>query len=139
MKGVNDAIKTLQLAGDKLQRKGIVAGLKAGCKVVQAQAQADAPHKTGATAAAIKIKAGKRKKGRVSYLVTIGQGWFKGDEYYASFVALGHKQGKRKLGDKRKDIPGNPYLKNAMNQATEAALEAIHNTINQYLREIMDK
>lgn len=134
IEGINEAIKNLKILGDKMQRKAVASSLRDGTKLLKSAVQADAPVKSGATKAAVKVRAGKRKKGKVSMMVSIGEGWFKGATFYAAFDALGHMQGSRKNGD-RKHIPGNRYLQNAMAQATEPVLEKIKESLAKFANE----
>lgn len=107
----------------KVARKYAGKSLKDGAKIILAEAQNDAPVQSGATKKALRIRMGRSKKGYKSVRVVIGSGWFKGDEFYAAFVEFGHKQGSRKLGDKRKDIPANPWFENAAIAKEQAAVD----------------
>lgn len=95
----------LKCAIDEMEKsvrnKGIRKALRAGANVVRRAEIAAAPNMSGATRKAIKVRAAKRRPGRISVLCQVGAGWFVGTEYYAGFVEWGHKIGKRTAEVKR--------------------------------------
>jgi HK97 gp10 family phage protein len=123
-------------AGKKLMRRA----LRDGAKVTAAQMRQDAPNVTGATEEAIKVMAGKRSRSRMTMMVAIGAGWFKGDTFYAAFVNFGHKVGKRlsrgkgaAISDTRQSIPGTFWINNAFRKSAAAAVDAITATVKSGL------
>lgn len=102
--------------------------LRAGAKIIQSEAKARAPVEVGRTRKAIRVRAGKSRKGVISVMVAIGAKWFGGPTFYAAFVALGHKLGKRlRRGGtgNRKEVPANPYLQEAFDAAKPRAIAKI--------------
>ena len=96
--GGKELDNALQELERKLARKIGVQALRAGAKIILAKARANAPVKSGALKAAIKIRAGRSRKGERRVRVIVGDKWFTGDEFYAAFVEFGHKSGKRSGG-----------------------------------------
>ena len=87
------------------------------------------PMATGATAAAVKIRAGKSKKrGLIALQVRIGKGDYQGDQYYAAFGEFGWKTGKRgrmtdspSVEQNRRLIPGHHRMEQAFNRTKDTA------------------
>lgn len=99
--------------------------LRSAAEPVLAQAKANAPVKSGAMRAALRIKKATSRQGRVRIIVTTSAGDFKGKTFYTPMVELGHRQGSRKLGDARKKIPGRRFIIGAwtaLSSKTEAAV-----------------
>ena len=109
IQGLEKTLKSLKKFDAQLQKKILRQAMRAALKPIKATAKADAPVLTGQTRAAIKIKAGKqRKKGCIRLNVVIGEGDYKGDQFYGSFQEYGyhnHKTGKL--------IPGKHFMKKA--------------------------
>jgi HK97 gp10 family phage protein len=123
-------------AANKVTRKA----LRAGAKVIQTQAQANAPVKSGLLKKSIKVRAGKSRKGIISIIVGVGKKWFTGPSFYAAFVEFGHKTGKRRSrgkvrarGDSRKEIPGKHFIEQAFGESKEAALGEIERAYRELL------
>lgn len=85
-KALGKALKRLGPAANKILRKV----LRAGTKEVANEIKSIAPvGETGQLKRAIKVRAAKRKKGRIAFMAQIGEGSFKGETFYGSFVDLG--------------------------------------------------
>lgn len=91
--GADDVRASLLDLDQKVQRKIVSAGLRAGAKIIAAQIQATTKGPTGELAQKVKVRAGKRRPGVVSMLV----GWFTADVPFATFADWGHKVGLRQL------------------------------------------
>jgi HK97 gp10 family phage protein len=129
----------------KLARKVASKALRAGAKVVQAEAKRIAPVKSGALRNSIKVRAGKNKKTYRSIIVGSGEKWFTGDEFYAAFVEFGHRIGKassgirraRKRGvdtaasDQRKEVEGVHYMERAYEATKQQALNAVMDSLKE--------
>jgi HK97 gp10 family phage protein len=127
--GLKESLEALKGLEPKLSKGIVRKGLRAGAKVVSQATKAAAPELTGTLKKGIKVKAGKRKKGFLSYVVGVGKAWFSGPAFYAAFVAFGHKVGSRKLGGSRKQIPANDFMTKGYDQSKNAALTAVISTI----------
>lgn len=108
VQGDKQLLRKLERLGRTEANKIIRQGLRAGAKTLQAETKRLAPvgvdkkgHKKGTLKRSIKVRALKRKRGRIGVGVTIGEGFFQGEAFYGAFVALGHKLGKRSRGLKR--------------------------------------
>jgi HK97 gp10 family phage protein len=95
VKGIAEIKKRLDQMDQKLQKKEIRAALREGAKVVRIKMLSEAPVLSGTTRKAVKVRAGKRRKNKISVIVGVGKDWFKGSTFYAAFVEFGHKIGKR--------------------------------------------
>lgn len=124
----------------KVARKILRQGLRAGAKVVQTAARAEAPRRTGLMAANIKIRGSRGRNGSVAFRVGGSAKDFKGKAkeqrpFYMDFVEGGHFAGPRKLGDKRKFVPGNHFLTRAYEASREAAVAAVAATWKTLIEE----
>jgi HK97 gp10 family phage protein len=116
---------------NKIQRKG----LRAGAKLIQRAAKKLAPKDTGLLRSSLRVRAGKPRKGKVAVRVMTGEGDYKGETFYGSFLEYGHRLGHRKLGSQRKMIPAKPYMKPAFEQNKDAAVKAVRQAIREGIRE----
>jgi HK97 gp10 family phage protein len=98
-------------------------GLRAGAKIIQSQAVADAPKKSGFLAKNIKVRAMKRKKGRIGILVQTSKGFYRGDDFYAAFQELGFHIGARRLVAARRFIAGRHYMDHAFKSKSQQAAD----------------
>ena len=140
---------TLQLVGDReLIRKleaiekrhgksAIRKGLRAGVKILTAEAKRTAPRRTGALAKAIKTRAGPRSRSSISVATRLGAGFFKGETFYGGFQEFGWRTGKRG-SSRRRAVPGRHFLEKAAKRvgpaAGKVALERIRFEIEQAAR-----
>jgi HK97 gp10 family phage protein len=115
----------LKALDKKVQRSIIKKGLRVGAKIIQQAAKAAAPVESGLVKRSIKVRSGKAGKGVTKINVGMGAKDYTGKAFYASFLIYGHKQGNRKLGDKRKSIPANNFLGKAFEENKEAAQQAV--------------
>lgn len=80
----------------RVVRKRVSSALRAGAKVVQASAAANAPVKSGQLKRSIKVRSSRtRRPGEVGIVVITGAGDYKGDEFYGAFQEYGWEQGDR--------------------------------------------
>ena len=112
--GETKLIQLLKEFGEKVAKKPLARALKESGSIIEAAAQRAAPYKTGATFFAIKLSVKRSRRRPPAAIITIGEGQYKGETYYAAFVELGHKQGKRGgllSGRTRKKIAGTGWLR----------------------------
>ena len=82
-----------------IQKRVLAPALRAAAKLIQGAWKANVRSRSGATRAAIKVRAAKRSrknKYRVTINAIMGKGDFKGQTFYAAAVELGWKAGSRK-------------------------------------------
>ena len=137
------ALKTLEKKGTACVRKA----QRDAAKVSLSACIAAAPVVTGTTKDALKVRAGRRKRNRVSMMVSLGQEFFQGKTFYAAFNLFGHHIGKRKshnpkqqaryeaLVGKRKFIPANNWMKLAWNSVAGTAAQTWEKKMKEYLEE----
>jgi HK97 gp10 family phage protein len=125
--GVEDVVRKLQSLTPKLQAQALRKATREGAKVIQREAKALAPVQTGALRDSIKVKAGKRKKGRISTLIQVGQGDFKGDTFYGAMVEYGTRR-----------MPARPFMTPAYeskgNAAKNVAVAEIERALERIVR-----
>jgi HK97 gp10 family phage protein len=120
---VSSAIAGLKDLETKVAKKYVRKALRAAAKPTLAAAKATAPvGESGELQRAVKLKSGGIKKGIIRIIVGVGKKWFTGPTFYAAFVAMGHKVGKRDLGDSRKQVAPNEWLENAYKENAEGAI-----------------
>lgn len=122
MKEAAEAFKELdKTVTKKIIRKGLRIGAKA--RLVPA-AVAEAPEASGLTKSKVKLRSGGSRKGSVSVTVGVDAKDYTGQAFYAAFVLFGHRVGKRELGDARKLVPANNFLKRAFDAGSQTAVDA---------------
>lgn len=130
--GAQDLAKLLRALPAKVAKKILRKALREGAKLIQQEAVARAPVRTGTLRKNIKVRAATRlKRGNIGVQVLAGKGDYLGDVFYASFIEFGHRRGKRKGGkvtrleDKREEVPPKPFMRPAFDAAKHrAALRA---------------
>lgn len=142
--GDKELIRTLRGLETKLQNKALrTASRKAG-KVVATAAKGNAPVDSGQLKRAIKVRAIKRQRNRVGVTVGSSKADYTGEQFYLSFVELGHRIGKRKSHKKQTDeqkakdtrpfVEPQPFLKPALEnnkaQVETVFVSEIRNQIN---------
>lgn len=116
--------------------------LDASAEIVKGEMVKTAPKHTGALRAAIRKIKHKAKPGKAKYSVEVGQGMFKGDEYYAGFQEWGWHLGKRQSRKKgHKDTrkwfvpPHAGYAEKALTIRGDAVNQVAEDIIVQRVRE----
>src|SRR6185437_13388918 len=133
--GMQEAIEALKSLNNKLERKIIRQGLRAGAKVLKSAAQSEAPERTGLLKSSIKVRAGKRTKNSISVNVATSANDFQGKAFYAGFLLYGWRIGKRSLGDARKLQPANNFFKRAFDATGEQAAQTAIDTWKELVQE----
>jgi hypothetical protein len=151
--GIGEIDRRLRDLAYPEQRGVISKGLRAGAKILRAEAQSLVPVKTGLLKRSINVRAGKRNRfGAVSMRVTTGQATFVGDSWYGGAIEFGWKAGSRKkaggvirtkrglrklaIGNARRQIPGYHYMEYAFQEKSQAAVDAVAETWKQLLDQL---
>jgi HK97 gp10 family phage protein len=134
--GLNELKGTLAALPDKMEKKVLRKGLRAGAKDVLKSARAEAPKLSGALSKNIKIRGGRGCKGKIALSVGVGARDFKGPTFYGGFIIYGHRVGKRALGDKRHFVEPNNFLQRAFDATKETAVETTVKTWASLLDDI---
>ncbi len=114
IKGAKELLRKLKAMDTKLAKKVTRQALRKSAKPMLAAAKSRAPVITGGLRDSLKLRAGRRKKDRVSIAVVTAAGWFKGDQFYAAFVEVGTSQ-----------APAHPYLRPAFDNTRSESLQII--------------
>ena len=85
--GLKQLNKKLKALGPKLEKKVVRQALRAGAKIILADAKRNVPVKSGALKKDVRIKTMKRKKGRVGIIIQTGYG----ETWYGRLIELGWK------------------------------------------------
>jgi HK97 gp10 family phage protein len=133
---VSSAVKGIEDLEQKVQGQIVRQSTRAGAKVTLKPARANAPVKTGLVKRSVKISTGKRRKGTYTLNVGIPKG---SEGWYGALVERGHKIGKRELGDKRKDVPGQHWIEKAYQETKDEAVDTIRETAIQLIEDAAGK
>src|SRR5262245_58310623 len=119
MLGVPELSKALAQLPDNLERKVMVQATKKAAQFYKTLAEARAPRDEGKLASNFKVKAMKRSRRRVGYLIQTGTRAELGIDpkdqgYYPAHVEFGH------LDRAGQQQAPNPYMRNALRQGSEA-------------------
>lgn len=123
--GLTGVLKKVSELDKGLQNKLLQKGFRAGSKIMQKEAVRLAPEDTGLTKSAIKVRAMKRKRGRIGISLTLGKKDFTGESYYAAFTNFGTKDRETKKGQNRGKSPDLDYLGIAADNKMEASKDAM--------------
>lgn len=129
IRGLKEAITALDKLESAVAKKILRKALRAGATLPLKAAKTNAPVRTGALRRSLKVRAGRSRKGVIHVVMGTGKKWFVGPMYYSAFVVMGHKQGSKRLGNARKDIPPNTFMNDAYEATKEATIDAISETM----------
>jgi len=97
-----------------------------------------APRRTGLLSRSVKVRALKRSRTQVGARVTVGDGLFKGETFYAGFIELGRKTGKRGSSNRRTISP-NDFIRRTAKRKRQSVLadyrQRLKHLITQLARE----
>ena len=133
--GLPEIDRKLKQLTPALEKKVIRDAVRASLWPVQQAVKQAAPVASGATRGAVKVRVPKgRRKGKIRAQVIIGEGDYKGHQFYAAFVEFGHDEvrgGRRGTGGGkvvgRKE--GTHFMEQAFDRTAEAAKEDCENRI----------
>ncbi len=80
-----------------------------------------APRRSGRLQRAVKVRALPRSRKALGARVTVGDQSFQGETFYAGFVELGRKTGKRGSSNRRQ-VPPNDFMRRTAKQKRQAVL-----------------
>lgn len=145
VKGLKELSQKLEKLPDNLRKKGVRRSIAAGMKLIQKQAKANAPRKTGALRRAIAVKGIRSRSNkdliRSGLFVRHGSARTKSaqakndDPYYWWFLengfrAVGRASRKSSKGKGRR-IAGKRYLDRAINSRTGRSIVTIRRTLKK--------
>lgn len=87
--GIKQLFKKLDQLEPKMARKPLRTGTRKGARLVLEVARALAPVDEGDLEASLRVRAGKRRRGRIEHNAIAGAEQGAGDPYYAGFVNFG--------------------------------------------------
>jgi HK97 gp10 family phage protein len=116
--GVDPVKKAFKRLEKNVARKVIRKALREAAKPVQADAKRRAPFDTGLLRKAIKVRAMRKKRGRIGIITITGQGDYKGDTFYGAFQEYGAQNTGR---SRTANIPAKHYMKGAYDSKKDTA------------------
>lgn len=126
------ALRKLRTLPKRVQGKIIRPALRAAAKIGQAEAKRLAPigpdtkgHKGGLLRKNIRVRAARRKRGRIGVVFQNIGGDYKGETYYAAFQEFGYRIGPRKLGTARTEVPGKHFMEQAGKNKEKAMVQTV--------------
>ena len=143
-------VKGLHNVEPKLRKKVLTKSLRTAAKPIAATVKSNAPKESGQMKRAIKVRAGRRSRSSVRMRILSKTDWYKGDDFYLSFIEFGWHIGKRKSwmrqggswsgvgskGDTRKHIPGQHFFEKAYNSRARTAMKRILDEIPREVAKI---
>lgn len=126
LQGADKLFRQLRSLDRKVARKAMSRAMRAGAKIINAEAKARAPVRSGLLKKSIKTRmAKKRKRGEIKFNVGTSKGSYQGKTFYGAFVEFGWKVGSEKLGDDRKQVEPKPFLRPAFDAKKHEAAQTI--------------
>lgn len=136
IEGLDGVLSLLKSLGDA-EPKIVAKANRAGAKIIKASAVAEAPSLSGLTRSNIRIRTSNKKSlGIYRAFIGVGEKDWTGPTFFAAFVLWGHRVGARKLGNARKLVPANDWIKRSASQSGAAAAEAVLSTIKSEVEAI---
>ena len=136
----------------KIENKISRKALRAGAKVVHPEIKRRAPKRKGTLRSSFKVRAGRRKKNWIRFLIQTREGDYKGKTFYGSFLTFGWKTGMRggrgfrgkgkisarrqRFLDSRRQIPGNPFIADAWAAKKYQVLRTVISHMKQGIAEV---
>jgi hypothetical protein len=152
--GIEDLDKSLSEFARKTVKRIVTLGLKKGAENTRQVAEDLAPVKSGRTKENLHINLIRRNKKYFGWNVQVGGGDWRGNDFYAGFVEMGHHLGKAgnlvrylqrhkqgdaaSLLDRRKWLEGKHWLFHAfratLNESRDIAIDTIRQGIERELK-----
>lgn len=116
MTGFKKLDRQLRKLPGPMAKKALRKGLRAGAKIIQAEAKVRVPKVTGALRKSIRVRAARKRRGTVGVTVTTGQkdNAFVGDTYYGGMVEFGTSR-----------MTARPFMQPAFDAKKQQALDVI--------------
>ncbi len=132
MLGAKPVERAFRLLPKTVARKVVVQAMRKAMKPIASQVKINAPIRTGATVTAVKVKAAKRSRKGFGIDVRIGEGDFKGDQFYAAMVEYGTKDRRKKsTGQHVGKVKPRRFMRRAFRQKADMARRIASNEIGR--------
>jgi HK97 gp10 family phage protein len=129
--GVFDVLAMLTALG-KAEGKIVAKANRVGAKIIKIAAEGNAPILSGLTRKNVRVRVSNKPfRGVYRAFIGVGAKDWTGPTFYASFVLWGHRVGARKLGNARKLVPANDWLKRSADQVGQQAADAVVDEIKK--------
>lgn len=136
MKVINSkkVIQKLNGMEPKVRKKIERSALRKGGQIIAVAAKSRAPVYTGKVKKRIKVRAGKRRKNRLSVVIGTSQKDFTGDQFYAGFVEFGTKERIHKSGKRVGKVPATHFFEEAVKATSSQVAGVIREEIESLIR-----
>lgn len=123
-KELEQALKGLE---PKVAKQIVKKAMRKGMKLIQSAAKDKAPFETGQTKKAIKVRAAKLGRKGIGIDVKVGEGDYKGETFYASFLEYGTSK-----------MPPKPFMRPAYDSKKDQAENVTMNEIKEIIEQEAD-
>lgn len=128
VEGAEEVLRELEARGKKIASKGLRKALREGGRPFLAAAKANVPVRTGALKKSLRLRAGRRSRKWISFVVTTSKeskgNLFVGKQYYAGFV---------EFGAPRRGIKPSGFLRRAFEARKEEAKGIVIKELRKFL------
>lgn len=132
-------IRQLREIGEKYAKQTCRKAVDASTRVLYTATKPEIPVLSGALQKSLKMRAGPKRRGRITKRLVTGLGFFRGSEYHGGFVHFGHRVGSRKLGDSRTLVPPDPFMERGFAKGWKAARDAAMRVLIEGIRAMMNR
>lgn len=132
--GMKEAQAALRDFHPTLQKKLERKATRKAAKVVELRAKDYAPFDTGDLEEAIKVRSIKRSRNKVGASAVVGDGWYKGDQFYASFIEFG-APGHKTFGRGESPLEPQPFMRPAAEDSKDEVRQVYLATLRQIIAE----
>lgn len=128
LEGAETLFKDLEAMGDRIAKKGLRKALREGGRPFLRQAKLNVPVRSGALKKSLKLRAGRRSRVWMSYVVTTSKeskgNLFVGKHYYAGFV---------EFGAPRRGLMPSGFLRRAFESRKEESKKIVADELRKFI------
>ena len=131
--GDKELDKALALLPAAAEKKVVRPALRDGAKVALVWVKNYTPRESGALEQSLKVKAVPRSRTKIGSRIMIGDGFFKGDQFYGPMQELGWRPGKRPSNRSNKKVPGKAFMRRGLYYSEDIVLQKVSQTSREKL------
>lgn len=128
VKGADELNRAFQTLGVRVQRKIMSTALRKAARLVQDDAKASAPVRTGRIKKSIVIRVGRYKKGGPVRMRIVIIGAYRGPTSYAGPLELGHRIVSGRVGVRKRftgKVAPRPFMRTAARRQKDRVLKVV--------------
>jgi HK97 gp10 family phage protein len=133
MTGHKEIVAALRELSAKMEKKVLSQALRDATKIYADAIKQEAPVLSGKLRRSVKVRAMKRKRGRVGYSARFNQ--TDGGKWYANTIEYGSKH----AGRSRAIIPANPFMRRAFDRISPRLKNELPSIIAKRLEDLANK